>query len=354
MGLRRRKSSALTFGTIMKVSVTPDLIEKTIPRTSKPVGWYTETVPNNRMALSLRSGIHSEVAWSLDRLCRLCHNEQFLLKSIPGLIDALFEWPEWYISEGYKAISDASILFSPSPEYARQRRFALESLFVLRNTSFIEANASEIYHHTHTLPLILGALHNLNCEQDKHIEFLLYCIDLMPTVATKIQLNTIEPNPLPPLLQMISQTKDRSLIIGSLTTLCLTFSNPSNAWALSSTSPALTASIRYLPLVIDKPLLDACLNYLYVHFAHVSMARAFLLHPEMPIVLKMLVNVLLADRPSVEEKITVDVTGTVHTVPSTHLSTRNHELTKEELDSLIETPEPQRCYDWYVCCQYYR
>ncbi|KAM6498546.1 hypothetical protein JOM56_006494 [Amanita muscaria] len=308
--------------------------------------WYTETVPSNRMALSLRSSIHSEIAWSLDRLCRLCHNEQFLLRSIPGLIDGLFEWPEWYTSEGYKAISNDNNLFSPSPEHVRQCRFALESLFVLRNSALNDSNAWEICNHSHTLPLVLNALHNLDPEHDENMEFLLYCMDLIPMIATRLQLNAINPNPLPPLLRIISRTKDRALIIAVLTILCLIFSNHANSSALSPTSPALTASIRYLPLLIDKPLLDACLNYLYAHITHMSMARAFLLHPEMPSVLKLLVNVLLAEQPALEEKVTVDITGTVQTVPSTQLSSRNHELTKEELDSLVELPEPQRCYDW--------
>ena len=314
-------------------------------------GWYTETVPNNRMALSLRSGIHSEVAWSLDRLCRLCHNEHFVLKTIPGLIDSLFEWPEWYVSEGYKAINDAHVLFSPPPEFARQRRFALESLFVMRNSSFNDQNAWEINNHAHTLPLILNALQNLDIEREENIEFILYCVDLMHAIPSKITLASLKPNPLPPLLRMASQIKDRSLIIASLTALTEIFSNSPNAATLLSTSRALEASIRYLPLVADKPLVDACLNYLYAHISHVLLARAFLLHPEMPTVLKLLVNVLIAEQPSLQEKVTLDVTGAIQTVPSGHLSTRNHELTKEELDTLIELPEPQRCYDWYVFCR---
>ena len=47
--------------------------------------------------LALRSGIPEEVSWALDRLLRLCSNEKFLLSAIPGLTDALFAWPEWYV-----------------------------------------------------------------------------------------------------------------------------------------------------------------------------------------------------------------------------------------------------------------
>lgn len=95
-------------------------------------------------------------------------------------------------------------------------------------------------------------------------------------------------------------------------------------------------------------MVDTCLNYLYMHVSHPPLARAFLLRPEMPGVLKILVSLLLSEQHNLEEKVTVDVTGTIHTVPSTAQATRDHELTKEELDGLVEKSEPQRCYDWYV------
>lgn len=77
-----------------------------------------------------------------------------------------------------------------------------------------------------------------------------------------------------------------------------------------------------------------------------SMAKAFLLHPEMPGVLRLLVSFLLKEQQSLEEKVTLDITGNIRTVSSDAVSTRDHELTKDELDSLLSKPEPQRCYDW--------
>ena len=303
------------------------------------------------MSLSLRSGIHTEIAWSLDRLCRLCHNDQFLLKSIPGLIDGLFEWPEWYITEAHKTSTHTDLLFFLPPERTRQRRFALESLFVLRNTALNEQNAWELSNHSHTMPLVLNALHDLPFNQEENTEFILHIIDLYHVMASKLVITPSTPlrsNPLPPLQRFALQSSNRSLIIASLTALTLTLSNPSNAANISSDSPALGASIRYLPLFIDKPLIDACLNYFYMHISHMSMAKAFLLHPEMPGVLRLLVSFLLKEQQSLEEKVTLDITGSVRTVSSNVLSTRDHELTKDELDSLLPKPEPQRCYDWYA------
>ena len=309
-------------------------------------GWYTEATPNNRMLLSLRSGIDSEIGWALDRLCRLCDNEQFLLKAIPGLTDALFEWPEWYATTGCKQTSEMAILFSPLPLHERQRRHALESLFILRNAALNDPNAFELANHPRTRPLILKILRNLEYDVDDNAEFLLHACELLQAVAHTLVLpsDLSLPDPLPTLENIIRQSSNRSLIIAALTSLTLIFSNPSNVIHLSADSPSFQASIRYLPLFKDKPLLEACLNYLYAHLSSPAMAKSLLLQPEMPSILRLMVSLLLSEQ--VEEIVSLDIGGVVPIAPALSPSTRDHELTEEELEILLEKPEPQRCYEW--------
>ncbi|THV07528.1 hypothetical protein K435DRAFT_260405 [Dendrothele bispora CBS 962.96] len=313
--------------------------------------WYTEPLHNNRMVLSLLSGLDAEIGWALDRLCRLSHNEQFSLSATPGLLDALFEWPEWFVRKGYKESTDLQSLFSLPPLLLERRQHALESLFVLRNAALHESNQADLASYPRTMPLILNSLHNLRLDLDENNEFLLHTVDLFHAVASGFVLpprtSPSNQNPLPPLLQLVSQTSNRSLIISTLAALTLLFSNNQNSSYLSSDSPALTASIRYLPLFVDKTLLDASLNYLYVHLSNNTMAKAFLLHPDMPSILRVLFSLLIHEQ--IEETVTVDVTGAIHTVPSTVVSIRDHELSTTELESLAEMPEPQRCYDWMKC-----
>jgi len=314
------------------------------------LGWYTEATPSNRMLLSLRSGIDTEIGWALDRLCRLCDNEQFVLKAIPGLIDALFEWPEWYAREGYKERSEASLIFSPDPRRERQRRHALESLFILRNAALNDPNAQELGSHPRTRPLILAILHNLEFDIEENVELLLHTCEILQAIASTVILRSSAHanNLLTPLHNISHQSSNRSLIIASLTALTLIFSNPPNTVHLTESSQAVQASIRFLPLFVDKPLIEACLNYLYVHLSHPAMAKAFLLQPEMPSTLKLLVSLLISEQ--IEETVMIDVGGPVYTAPAlTGATTRDHELTKDELDTLLEQGEPQRCYDWYAC-----
>jgi chromatin structure-remodeling complex subunit RSC9 len=314
-------------------------------------GWYTETVPNNRMTLSLRSSIHSETTWALDRLCRLVHNDQFSFRTIPGVIDALFDWPLWYVTEGFKHVKDSDVLFSSSPALARQCRFALESLFVLRNGALHEPNARDLYAHRNTMQLILYGLHNLDHSADENVEALLHIIDIFNVVASKLHVVVANPprlNPIPPLLRIASESQNRTMIMSSLEALSFLLTNPMNAVHLSPKSPALTAGIRYLPLIGDKALIESCLNYLHCHISHPFMARSFLLHPEMPNVLRILTSLILHEQHGLEKTFTLDKSGPVYAVPSSTQILRNHELSQEELEELLAKPEPERCYDWYV------
>ena len=76
------------------------------------------------------------------------------------------------------------------------------------------------------------------------------------------------------------------------------------------------------------------------------MAKAFLLHPDMPSTLKLLVTQMLTEQ--IEDTVPVEIGGPIHTAPAQAVLIHDHELSKEELDGLIALPEPQRCYEWYV------
>jgi chromatin structure-remodeling complex subunit RSC9 len=303
------------------------------------------------MLLSLRSGIPSEIAWAFDRLCRLCNNEQFLFRSIPGLTNALFEWPQWYVSQTTAGSFKLSSLFAMPPEEERKRRHGLEALCIMRNAAAVnDANAEELVRHKKAVPLILSALHNVQPNSDENVEFLLYVTDLFQYIAPTYVLPLANAprgsSPLPPILDLVRHTSNRSLIVSSLTCLHLLFSNTTNSSRLTADSPALSASMLYLPLLSDRVLVDVCINYIYAHLSHPPMAKAFLLHADMPSTLKLLVAQMLSEQ--IEDTVPIEIGGPVHTVPAQAVLIQDHELNKEELDGLIALPEPQRCYEWYV------
>ncbi|KAJ3829830.1 hypothetical protein EV361DRAFT_876492 [Lentinula raphanica] len=311
--------------------------------------WYTEVTANNRMRLSLLSGIDGEVSWALNRLVRLCRNEDFRLRQIPGLMEALFEWPEWFSTTGYKEYTNLHSVFAPPITLSLHRQHAIMSAFVLRNAALIDDhNARAIAEFSRTIPLVLYSLHNLDFTLDINCEFLLYVLDIFlcvtPTFVLPLKSSKPTSSPLESLLRISSSSSNRSMIMAAFNALSSLFSNPQNAHHLSPTSPTLSACIRYLPLYTDKPLLEGSLSYLYAHLSHPAMSKAFLLHPDMPSVLRILITLLLVEQ--MQETVTVDIAGDYHTVPSAVLNTKDHELSQAELDGLLALPEPKRCFDW--------
>ncbi|THG95396.1 hypothetical protein EW145_g7966, partial [Phellinidium pouzarii] len=287
---------------------------------TRRAGWYTESSPTNRMLLALRSGLDSEVGWALERLCRLSFNEQFTLASIPGLTDALFEWPEWFLDE-----------------YANGSKNEQKSLAHTRARA----------------PLLSRALTALAPHTDDHTQFVLYALDLLQALAGTYVLPPPRsgsgtddglPSLVPALERLAEGSSNRAVIVGALTALTMLLGVQQNATHNTATSPALTACIRYLPLFQDSALVDTCLNFFYVHLSYPPMTRAFLLHPDMPNVVKLLAAYIISQQ--VEETRTIDITGPIHTVPVVKVQSIPYELTNEEKERIGTLPEPERCFEW--------
>ena len=302
------------------------------------------------MVLALCCGIDSEISWALSRLCRISANEQFQLRALPGLIEGLFEWPLWYARGAAQDIAAKATLFALPRDVALYRQHALASMFVLRNAALHPLNAQELAARRATQELILLALHRLRPDTDADAEFLLDVIDLLQAIASTSILPPPNShrfaNPVPPLLALAGASRNRSLVVASLTTLHLLFSNPPNFGHITPDSPALAAAVRYLPLLGDVPLLDASLNYLYTHLSYAPMTKAFLQSKDLAGTLKMLVLVMLSQQD--EETVTVEVGEPSCTAPALVEADRDHELTREEFDHLLPMAEPQRCYEWCV------
>ena len=337
------------------------------------LGWYTESSASNRMLLSLRSGIETEIAWALERLCRLSCNDQFTLSSIPGLIDVLFEWPEWFLdtygtrrgpsssrqNQGSSSSSPTSSkariqsLFAPSFDETRRRRFALEALFILRNAALGSHNASELSVHPKTRSLITRTLAELDLQSDEATQYTVYTLDLLHCLAgsyvlpsPKALANSPTPSPVKALEKLAAESKNRALIIGAFSSLTTILSIPQNASHNTESSSALEACIRYLPLHQDPALVDACLNYFYAHLSHPPMTKAFLLNPQLSNTLKLLVGYIISQQG--KEKATRDVSAPSRTVPAVKVNTVVDELSSDEVERIGVLPEPQRCQEWFV------
>jgi len=307
------------------------------------------------MVLALRSGVHDEVSWSLYRLLTLSsqHGARFFLKPLPGLTDALFEWPLWWVKESGGISKEDSLLgtyefWSMDPDVARKRKYALESLLILRNASFNETNATHLMASSKTFPL-LTSIRTLT-KDDFNCEFIAYCIEILHAIASRVVLpppgspliNTAPP--IDALQDIMAKSNDRTLLLASMSALTLLLNNSANSSHISSTSPCLNAAIRFLPLTADRPLLMASLDYLFTHLSHTPAAKSFMHHPEMPNTIKLLAIILHAEQ--VKEPKTVAI-GPPALMAPPEAKGDYFRLTAEEIQTLVETPEPQRSLTWY-------
>ncbi|KAH8835511.1 hypothetical protein DL96DRAFT_1702489 [Flagelloscypha sp. PMI_526] len=289
--------------------------------------WYTEPTASNRMVLSLRSGIISEVQWALERLIATHQSDNFSLNRLPGLTDALFEWPMWFIREGHLYASrPTSALFAIPAEIKSKQRFALDSLYIIRNCALKEESLAELSRHSSTLIFVGAALQTLDHQKPYNAEFLVLVMDLFHAAGAT--------HPLPP--------NAHNCIPSPFSIFCS--SNPVNSHHVLSTSIALDAAIRYLPLFADDELLDVCVNFIYTNLSVMTTAKDFLMRNDLASVVKLLVGILLAHQPK-EPTDWEDVQmGT--SVPSLPLIWPNHELSAEEFSALMELGEPIRCLEW--------
>ncbi len=308
------------------------------------------------MVLALSSGIDEEISWSLYRLAQLSHKhgQQFFLKSLFGLTDALLEWPLWWLRDnggvpnprtgsllqGTGAVTEVWAL---APDVQKKRKHALECLVILRNASVEHPNGTYLVTNRRVLPLIAG-IRSLP-KTPLNAEFIVFLAEIFHNLGPCIVISKQPKNAVPirAISELLSTTTDRSLIISLLGGLASLLNNQQNLSQITPTPLALDAALRYLPLTIDRPLLSSCLDYLLAHLQHGPEVRNFLLHPRMLDSVRCLVNLLVADRGNLVHS---QPLGPPVTTAPYDTGAPLYQLTGDELTQFIASPEPQRSMEW--------
>lgn len=320
------------------------------------------------MVLALRSGIPSEVGWSLTRLGVLSHQwgNRFSLQNMPGSLDALFTLPNWYIEHVSTDVVEDQLL-SPDKDTWTRRSHSLEALLILRNAALEETNFRPVVEHPQTVPFIRDALIKL-VPIATHAEFIVYTLELLHALGPHLVLpppvtgdsaaqapskkkhkRKRKEKPVIPvsrIAEISATTDDRALIIASLSALTALLTVPANTPHIDSCSLALDAALRYLPLTQDRPLLITALDYLFAHLSYAPASKAFLMSPKMPETVKLLVAILrLEQREEYRSQELPPAPVATSAAPLTH---KDYELSQDELQKLIHVPEPARSIQWYV------
>lgn len=301
------------------------------------------------MVLALESGILSEVSWSLNKLIRISASDQragspAYLPAYPTLPTALCEWPEWFLSH---ANDEDGVTFSPNPKYTVQKRLALNSMLVLKNMALIDENSANILARCQRIrTLVFAILERYQHPTDTTLEFLLAAMDLFRYTIQKWPAAP-SPEQVASLVSIVGHSNDRAILIsgwGGLHNLLDAFTTTLLA---NPDSAALAAAIKVLPLHLDPLLTTAALDYMLAHLSYPSLAKAFLHHPAMPQVVRLLAQQLLWDQTRVLESVTSTLGGTPKTMIARNNAIGVFELSREELDEIATQSEPIRVTTWY-------
>ncbi|CCA69438.1 hypothetical protein PIIN_03338 [Serendipita indica DSM 11827] len=304
--------------------------------------WFLIPGPNNRMILSLESGLEPDVTWAMKHLLHATASERFLLGKYPALVPALIRYPEWFLEH---ADEEDGSTWCPNPEFTTNRRFALNSLLIIKNLSMSEENAAILARMERIRTLVFDIMEKCQRPTDSTLEFLLGAIDIFRYTITKWPASPV-PEKTKVLVDIVGRSNDRAIMISGWSALHNLLDTFTNVTHVTPESSALNAAIRVLPLHFDQPLSTAALDYILAHVSNPALAKAFLHHPEMPQALKLLTYQLIFDQQKVLEYVKVTVAQPSKTEIAQNNAIGPLELKKEVLDELSALPEPDRVTQW--------
>jgi len=263
----------------------------------------------NRLFLSLRSTIESEVDWALPRLvlATFDHSEHFRLETWVDSVGALQQWPELWLDELEReaALNDVRnglingakrLILGVIPEWINDPSVearAINSLLILRNASFVGNNSKIICRATFlaflarffALPIpFLLEITLRSPEAIHHILVILQSIlpHLQPSPPVHRIFTIILPN-------LLIETRDMAML-----NLLLPLINSS--FALSNLPPLLDALLPHLlnllTLQQPAPLLELTLDLLISLTLQQPLTRSILSLPSFPAHLRTLVMLL--------------------------------------------------------------
>ncbi|GAA6033634.1 hypothetical protein JCM8097_004359 [Rhodosporidiobolus ruineniae] len=371
---------------------------------------YLDPGSSNRLVLSLRSGIPTEVDFALDRLVQVSSLDPDLLRlnELPGLLDGLLAQLRDYLDRRRADRAQGLPSFTPAlggePREALRRR-AAEAALVLRNIAPLKGSADIVVRSKRLRKLICDLLDEGNVagagavDAEETTEVRLYLLEVLEGFADKVPLalpghaitpDAVEgdeddsrppPKPEPasspavrlfPLLVALTRSEDRALVIAAFR--CLTVLSTNNksdsVFALltyEAVEPLpkpfphpIQTAVELLPLA-DAEITTAALDFIYQHTTLPSNSVLFSSRPDLLAVLRLLGTKLHLKGKAETVEIDLRVAtseGRNHgeQVQKRHAPARtlaqqvdvNPEspIAPEELAAMLYLPEPERCIAW--------
>ncbi|OTB02158.1 hypothetical protein M426DRAFT_322868 [Hypoxylon sp. CI-4A] len=321
---------------------------------------------------ALRSGIPEEQSFALHHLVKISYErgdkykfESFLALA-EGLIEKalevgnLFYHVDWQISYFWNSEnSDISNLdglngtadileriarlepklvldYMQPAEFGDRLLRITEAVLTIRNMVMLVENAIYMAEVCPLKDLLCIILHLPNLEILVEIKH--FALDIAEQVTPWLVLNSDDPL-YRTLLSQLNST-DRGTILTSLRSISRTSMNLEATNRLENVPPMVLQSIMNWLLLNDEELMDACLDFLYQYTAVVANVESLLKAVNMEHVVPHLVRLLAHGAKRVKED------KVLEPEQKTPASEEVVPLPPDLQESLINTDEPQRCFQW--------
>lgn len=359
---------------------------------------YLEPGVNNRLVLSLRSGIPAEIDFALDRLVQVSGVDPDILRfaELPGLLEGLLALVQLLLDErSLERVHRWDDILPVWSGEAREttRRRACEAALILRNLSIEKERSKSLHTSKRLARVITDALEEGAREDgDDLSELRVYLLETLEVIAEHLPLvlpgHSISANNLDtgemaiaedpsspsvrlfPILVALTRSPDRALVVAAFRTLTVLSLNDTSDAALSlvaynNSTPQpprhphpIQTAVELLP-VADAELGSVVLDFIYQHTLVPANAVLFAARPDLLAALRLVCAKLHlgARRETVE--VTLPMAGTEADTwykketsrhrRKTPINVSRESTTKldsEELQRIVALQEPERTLTW--------
>lgn len=342
---------------------------------------YVEAGPQNRLTLSLRSGLPTEIDWSLDRLLQLSSADPDLLRLTEHiqLLSALLALIQAFLDVNAVEPRDGGRLLGiwVDGEWEHSKRRATEAALVIRNLATEPVNLKPLVASKKLAPVLAAALELGGDEgyvAEETAELRLYLVEILEVVGESIPLalptgadDSSPPARLFPLLRALTRSTDRALVLNAFRALISLSRNQASdsILALQPLDPSpiphpIQTAIELLPIV-DAELSGTVLDFIYQHTLLPANSALFCARSELVHILRLVCAKFQLGGKTEVLDIEIPMAGSdaetaFNAAPKRHKirfgGVVKHELSllvdAEKLAKLNSLPEPQRAMNWYA------
>lgn len=294
----------------------------------------------NRIVMGLRSGMPTEVSYSLSQLVRISYEAGDELRSdvFPGLSDMLFailrQLPGLVTEYCHESVNYSS--FTKSLEKIN------EAALILRNMSMVTENAMEFARSgNHNFKPLAADILSLR-SYDSLVESKSYTLDMVEALAVHFP-NVTRQDRLFDILVKGLDSDDRGQLCGSLRALVRMLMGRDEFNRLSEVPMSTVERITALLMLEDEELVSACLDFLYQYTTNEENVARLLGEPWGFASVKQLVRLLCFHGITGEQLVYVKSQRKPKPpVPEIPV------LPMDIVTELLSYPEPDRATKWYV------